>query len=148
MTTKKFLPISFLLILFFSINLFSYAQTPEYTISGKVIDDEMGVPLEYATIAITKPNDPDFITGGVTDLEGNFSISVPAGTYNIAVEFISFETKNFNNREVNSNINLGTIVLGLSSDSLDEVVVRAETTQVEVRLDKKIYNIGKDLTTA
>ncbi|WP_316928085.1 hypothetical protein [Gillisia marina] len=25
--------------------------------------------------------------------------------------------------------------------------MRAETTQVEVRLDKKIYNIGKDLTT-
>ncbi|MGA9589301.1 MAG: TonB-dependent receptor, partial [Salegentibacter sp.] len=35
-----------------------------------------------------------------------------------------------------------------SSDNLDEVVVRAETTQVEIKLDKKIYNIGKDLTTA
>ena len=29
---------------------------------------------------------------------------------------------------------------------LDEVEVRAERTQVEVRLDKKIYNIGQDIT--
>tara|TARA_R100000908_G_scaffold22431_1_gene9053 strand:+ start:8351 stop:10525 length:2175 start_codon:yes stop_codon:yes gene_type:complete len=34
----------------------------------------------------------------------------------------------------------------LDAASLDEVVVRAETTEVQVRLDKKIYNIGKDLT--
>ena len=30
---------------------------------------------------------------------------------------------------------------------MDEVVIRSETTQVDIRLDKKIYNIGKDLTT-
>src|SRR5690606_31718481 len=86
--------------------------------------------------------------GGVTDLEGNFSIAVAPGVYNIVVEYISFESKRFNNRQVNANLNLGTIELGFSAASLDEVVVRAETTEVEVRLDKKIYNIGKDLTTA
>jgi len=108
----------------------------------------MRMPLEYSTISITKPNDPNFIDGGVTDVDGNFSIPVPSGTYNIKVEFISFESKNFNNRQINSDLDLGTIELGFSSNSLDEVIVRAETTQVEVRLDKKIYNIGKDLTTA
>lgn len=34
----------------------------------------------------------------------------------------------------------------MDAASLDEVVVRAETTEVQIRLDKKIYNIGKDLT--
>ena len=148
MTIKKCLSFSFLLILIFSINFSASAQSRDYTISGKVIDDDLGVPLEYATISITKPNDADFIDGGVTDVDGNFSIPVPSGTYNIKVEFISFESKNFNNRQVNSNLDLGTIVLGFASNSLDEVLVRAETTEVEVRLDKKIYNIGKDLTTA
>lgn len=148
MSAKKFLHFSFALILFFSFtNTISAQQNQRYAISGKVIDNSMGVPLEYATISITDPNNPDFIDGGVTDIDGNFSIPVRPGTYNIKVEFISFESKNFNNRTVNSDVNLGTIELGLSSDSLDEVVVRAETTQVEVRLDKKIYNIGKDLTT-
>lgn len=146
--TTRILSISFLLIFFLSLNFSSFAQNQTYTISGKVIDDDMGVPLEYATVSITKPNDPNFIDGSVTDENGNFSIEVPEGTYNIIVEFISFEKKRFNNRRVNSDLNLGTIELGIGSDSLDEVVVVAETTQVEVRLDKKIYNIGKDLTTA
>ena len=148
MTIKKCLSFSFLLILIFSINFSASAQSRQFTISGKVIDDDLGVPLEYATISITKPNDANFIDGGVTDVDGNFSIPVSPGTYNIKVEFISFESKNFNNRQVNADVNLGTIVLGFAANSLDEVVVRAETTEVEVRLDKKIYNIGKDLTTA
>ncbi|QED36835.1 TonB-dependent receptor [Antarcticibacterium arcticum] len=148
MTTKKLLPLSILLILFFSFTFSSFSQSGKLTISGKVIDDDMGVPLEYATVSITKPSDPNFIDGGVTDLEGNFSIAVNPGTYNILVEYISFESKSFNNRQVTSNVNLGTIVLGMSAAALGEVVVVAETTEVEVRLDKKIYNIGKDLTTA
>lgn len=148
MTNKIIIPISFLLILFFSFPLETFAQSNRFNITGKVVDDEMGVPLEYATVSITKPNDPNFIDGVVTDLEGNFSIPVVPGTYNIIVEYISFESKRFNNRQINADLNLGTIVLGMSAASLDEVVVRAETTEVDVRLDKKIYNIGKDLTTA
>ena len=144
MTSKKNLLYTILAIFlgFVSVN----AQT--YQIKGKVVDDELGVPLEYATISITNTNDPNDLTGGVTDAKGNFSISVDEGNYNILVEFISYQSKKFDDREVKSDINLGTIKLGLGSESLDEVVVQAETTQVDVRLDKKIYNIGKDLTTA
>ncbi len=148
MTTKMFYPCSLLLLLFFTFHVTSYAQERNFVISGKVIDDQLAVPLEYATVSITSPDNPEFIDGGVTDIEGNFSIPVPAGTYNIVVEYISYETKRFNNRQLTANLNLGTIELGISSASLDEVVVVAETTEVEVRLDKKIYNIGKDLTTA
>jgi len=106
------------------------------------------VPLEYSTVSITSVDDPNYLNGGVTDINGNFAIEVPSGTYNIKIEFISFESKTFGKRKVDSNLDLGTIQLGFSSANLNEVVVIAETTQVEVRLDKKIYNIGKDLTTA
>ncbi|MUP45527.1 TonB-dependent receptor [Gramella sp. BOM4] len=124
------------------------AEPREYTITGKVIDDELEVPLEYATISVVNTQNPDDLTGGVTNAQGEFAIEVEEGVYNIVVEFISYESKTFNDRTVNSDLNLGTIKLGLGSENLDEVVVRAETTQVDVRLDKKIYNIGKDLTTA
>jgi len=147
MTFKKVLLFSFLLIFFISSPYSGYSQSKQFTISGKVIDDALNVPLEYATIAITRPNDPKFLDGGVTDINGEFSIKVPPGVYNITIEFISYTSQSFKNKTVESDLDLGTIKLGISSSSLDEVVVRAETTQVEVRLDKKIYNIGKDLTT-
>ena len=135
------------LLLFLFISITAFGQNVRHEVSGKVVDD-MGVPLEYATISITSTSDPSMVTGGVTDTQGNFSITVSEGTYDIVVEFISFSPQNFNNREINSDVNLGTIELGMAAADLDEVVVTAETTQVDVRLDKKIYNIGQDLTTA
>ncbi|MDT0690651.1 TonB-dependent receptor [Salegentibacter sp. F188] len=148
MTTKVLSPFGLLLIFLFTFQFQAYSQQEEFTISGKVIDNDLEVPLEYATISVINANDPQDLTGGITDIDGNFSIDVPEGTYDILVEFISYESKRFNDRTVDSNTDLGTIPLGVSSASLDEVVVRAETTQVDVRLDKKIYNIGQDLTTA
>src|SRR5690606_40162346 len=66
---RLIIPISFLLILFFSFPLDSLAQSNRFTITGKVVDDELGAPLEYATVSITKPNDPNFIDGVVRSEE-------------------------------------------------------------------------------
>ncbi|CAL66775.1 outer membrane beta-barrel family protein [Christiangramia forsetii] len=152
MTIRKIYSLSLILSILSLFVSKNYAQAPaevvKYTISGKVIDNELEVPLEYATISVENVDDPSIVNGGVTNANGEFSIEVKKGTYNILVEFISYETKEFNNRQVDTDLNLGTIKLGLGSENLDEVVVRAETTQVDIRLDKKIYNIGKDLTTA
>ncbi|MEG9326342.1 TonB-dependent receptor [Salinimicrobium catena] len=140
---------AFIFLLFSSFNLLAQqaSEMPRYTVTGKVTD-EGGIPLEYATISFQSTRNPEQLTGGITDPQGNFAIEVPRGTYNINIEFISFEPKNFANRQIISDLDMGTIVLGMAAGELDEVVVTAETTQVEVRLDKKIYNIGKDLTTA
>lgn len=121
------------------------AQT--FNVKGTVIDDQ-GIPLEMASVQIISTNNPEDIKGGVTDFDGNFSIDVEKGNYNIKVEFISFESKNIKNKQINSDVNLGQIVLTFSQQELDEITVVSETTQVDVRLDKKIYNVGKDLTTA
>ena len=147
MTIKKMSSFSLLLIFFICFSFTGHSQSKQFSITGRVMDDALNVPLEYATITITRPNDPSFLDGGVTDIDGKFNIAVPPGVYNITVEFISYTSKSFKNKTVEADLDLGTIMLGISSNSLDEVVVRAETTQVEVRLDKKIYNIGKDLTT-
>jgi outer membrane receptor for ferrienterochelin and colicins len=41
--------------------------------------------------------------------------------------------------------NLGTIFLEEDANQLNEVVVRSEKTTVEIKLDKKVYNVGTDL---
>src|SRR5690554_3370894 len=86
------------------------------------------------------------VTGGITNPDGHFSIDVPAGVYTVKFEFISYKTQTLKNQNLNKNTTLPTITLDLYAARLDEVVIRAETTEVQVRLDKKIYNIGKDLT--
>ncbi len=114
-------------------------------LTGKVIDKDTKQPLEYATIVI-KSLDGKIITGGITDAKGEFNIQIAKGTYDISIEFISFKTKQFKSKEITGNTDLGTIVLEVDAQTLNEVVVIAEKSTVEIRLDKKIYNVGKDMT--
>ncbi len=102
-------------------------------------------PLEYATVSFIDAQGKT-VTGGITDMDGHYNIKVPVGLYSIKFEFISYKSQTLPSRNLQNNITLPTIYLDLDMASLDEVVVRAETTEVQVRLDKKIYNIGKDLT--
>jgi outer membrane receptor protein involved in Fe transport len=114
-------------------------------ITGKVIDVETSQPLEYATVVL-KEIKTQKITGGITDEKGNFSIQTPKGTYDISVEFISFKTKEFVRQNMISDKNFGIIKLVVDASSLNEVVIIAEKSTVEIRLDKRIYNVGKDMT--
>lgn len=139
-------------ILFFCFSIIINAQrNPEarnsvkYTISGKVIDKDTKQPLQYATVVLTSVKSKK-VTGGLTDKDGNFNLEVNNDVYNISFEFISFKTYKLSNKTISSATNLGTISLASDSENLNEVVVIAERTTVEIRLDKKIYNVGKDLT--
>ncbi|QVY66776.1 TonB-dependent receptor [Polaribacter sp. Q13] len=124
------------------------AQRPNkesISITGKVIEANTNQPLEYATVVI-KNSKTQKISGGITDGKGNFRILTPKGTYEISIEFISFKTLKLPNQEIIANKNLGTIKLHEDSSILDEVVLVAEKSTVDIRLDKKIYNVGKDMT--
>ena len=142
---KKYFGILYLLGM-----LITYGQRPggpiKFIITGKVIDKETNQPLEYATITLKNNNRPDAIQGGITDAEGNFRIESFPGQYDIDIEFISFTTYSKNDVLIKSNLNLGTIALEINANELEEVELVGEQTQVEIRLDKRIYNVGKDIT--
>lgn len=121
-------------------------QAPEVTITGKVIDKETNEPLEYATVSFFSKRQNKIVTGGITDIKGNFKIPVPMGMYDISIEYISFKTQKISGKRLTKNENLGTVALELDMEALDAVEVIAEKTTVEIKLDKKIYNVGKDLT--
>lgn len=118
------------------------------TIKGKILDSDSGQPLEYATFVLQKADDPNQVTGGITDPSGVFEIETAPGTYNIRVEYISYKTYALNGQTYTSSTDLGPIRLAPDVAQLQEVEVVGEKTTVEVRLDKKVYNIGKDITTS
>src|SRR5690554_2823944 len=137
----------FLIILILGTTAISAQQSEkkQITVKGEILEEGTRFPLEYAIVSFIDA-DGKIVTGGITDTEGHYNIQVPAGVYTVKYEFISYKTKTLPNRNLTSNTTLPTISLDMDSASLDEVVIRAETTEVQIRLDKKIYNIGKDLT--
>lgn len=135
-----------ILFLLLSISLFAQKQKfSKITITGKIIEATTKQPLEYATLILTHKKSKK-ITGGVTDIKGNFNIEIPKGNYLIKVEFIGFKTKQLSEKKLFKNTSLGTILLSEDAEALDEVEIIAEKSTVEIRLDKKIYNVGKDMT--
>lgn len=135
-----------LFILIFALNTNLALAQNEIEITGTVLDKDVNAPLEYATIAFFSKKENKIITGGITDSKGNFKINVPIGTYDITIEYISYKTKTILNRTLQKNTDLGILGIAIDIESLDTVEVIAERTTVEIKLDKKIYNVGKDLT--
>ena len=117
-----------------------------FKVFGIVSDSETGEPLEYATISIKSKNNPEKIFGGLTDENGKFSVDVNPGLYELKIDYISFISYSNENLIIRGNTDIGNIPLVLDVSMLDEVEVRAERTQVEIRLDRKIYNVGQDIT--
>ena len=115
-------------------------------ITGNVNDSETSQPLEYATISLMNERFPDRIQGGITDAKGNFDIEIFPGKYNITIEYIGFEKITLENREIRETTSLGNFALTINSESLEEVELIGERTEVEIRLDKRVYNVGRDIT--
>ena len=120
-------------------------QNNQISITGNIIDSNTKEPLEYATVVLNNLETKQ-LSGGITDEKGNFTIKIIPGTYDISFEFISFKTIKISKKIINSSLNFGTIKLSEDSDKLDEIVIIAEKSTVEIRLDKRIYNVGKDMT--
>jgi len=118
---------------------------PQITITGKIIEAVSNEPLEYATVVL-KNNKTNKITGGITNEKGEFSITTIKGTYDITFEFISFKTVTLKSKSLTKSTNLGNIKLKEDSETLDEISIVAEKSTVDIRLDKRIYNVGKDMT--
>ena len=138
------------LIIFLFTGLNNYAQQApsnqnKVKVTGRVLEKVTKQPLEYATISITAPNETKIIAGGITNPKGEFDLSVPLGTYDIKVEFISFKATEIKGKNISADTNLGVINLSEDAAQLNEVVVRAEKSTVEIKLDKKVYNVGQDM---
>jgi outer membrane receptor protein involved in Fe transport len=138
-----------LALAFIFTSLINFAQQPapsqKVKVSGKVIEKVSKQPLEYATITFMNAKNPKALAGGITNAKGEYSIDVTPGIYDVKIEFISFKPTEIKQKSIQGNIDLGTTALAEDANQLNEVVVRAEKSTVEIKLDKKVYNVGQDM---
>lgn len=138
----KKIVILFMYLAFFITNA---QENTVYKITGKVVDKTTQQPLEYATITILDAKNNTTLEGGITDGKGNFSLEIGKGVYTIKVEFISFKSYVLKDVSITEDLNLSTLNLDEDLEALSEVEIIAEKSTVELKLDKKIFNVGKDL---
>ncbi|HLF51562.1 TonB-dependent receptor domain-containing protein [Flavobacterium sp.] len=119
------------------------------SISGKVVDKKTSEPLSYVNIVIKEDN--KVITGDITSDKGTFLIkNLTLKNYTVEIQFMGYKTitKTVSLTTDNKNVNLNTIFLEEDAIQLDGVEIVSERSTVEQKIDRKVINVGKDLTTA
>ncbi|WP_299528530.1 TonB-dependent receptor [Ulvibacterium sp.] len=120
------------------------------SVTGKVIDKLLQQPIAYAAIVIKTQDGSNDKTGGITKEDGTFEVKdLPEGDLIFEVQFIGYKTYSqqitISKRE--RKLNLGVITLEEEAEELSNVEVVGERTTIEQKIDRKVINIGKDLTT-
>ena len=123
------------------------AQDHSLTITGKVVEGSSQQPLEYATVQVLNPTTQQLITGTVTTADGTFSLKTEAPEFLLEIGFIGFISVTLSEFDLaDRTIGVGTVALAEDTETLDEVLVRGEKSQTEFKLDKRVFNVGQDLS--
>ena len=120
------------------------------TITGTVLDVTLNEPLPYVNIVIRNTSGT-ILTGGITEEDGTFKITgIPEGNSIVSIEYLGYKTvtRNISISKSNSEIDLGIIKIEEQATGLAEVEIVAEVTTIQQKIDRKVINVGKDLTTA
>lgn len=120
-------------------------------ISGKLVDNASGKPMEYGNISVFSLRDSSLAGGAISDAKGFFIVDkLKPGPYKIKIDFIGYEriTTTAKVNPQTPSVNIGTIKLKPASTQLGEVVVSTEKPLVEFSLDKKVINVDKNIVTS
>lgn len=131
-------------LLFVSTAVFSQKSL----VKGVIVDKNTTQPLTYATLSLFAQADSSLVDGSITDEDGVFSLEVAPGHYYALISFVSYRQHTVSDihvTEKSKTVDLGIIAVLPDATMLDEVEVRAERSVMQMSLDKRVFNVGKDL---
>lgn len=138
------------LILIFSLSARSQRPPTESgVVTGRVLEKETGSAVPYAYVLLMDSLHQKMVTGVISDSSGNFQFGkVSSGSYYLEVRFVGYETirsRNFTIDRKNTSIDLGQILLPFSAALMEEVTISGERNMMITRIDRKVFNVEKDL---
>jgi ferric enterobactin receptor len=150
----------FCLIFFLLFSVSAFAQFPTVSgmwgqgpsvvgkVTGTVIDLKTKMPVEFATVSISKAG--KIINGTITDSKGNFKLeNLASGRYVVNLSFVGYELISLDSvitTPEKPDINLGKIYFSPTATALKAFEVEADAAVFENRIDRLVYNAEKDIT--
>lgn len=129
------------------VHLCLMGQNNAVIVQGTVKDQANNLPIPYATVMVNDKATDQMIAGSATEENGTFSVKTNTSNIVIEISFMGYETKTISDISiVNNQVNLGTIILNENSQVLDEIKVVGEKSTMEFDLDKRVFNVGNDIS--
>ena len=117
---------------------------------GKILDATTKEPVEFASVALLWFDKDSAVAGCLVKTNGDFSLdNLAFGAFRLRISFIGYKTieqKMFINMQ-NIDKDLGNIMLAPDESLLKDVVVTEDKATVQMSIDRKIYNVDKDIST-
>ena len=127
------------------------AQSGKTWLQGRLVGKDASDPLPFATLALYTAADSAMAGNALTEDDGSFGLSIARGTYYAVFKYVGYEEKTIPDIRIaggRDTVRLGEVVMESDALVLEEVQVRAERSQLELKLDRRVFNVGKDLTNA
>ncbi len=134
---------SVLILLFLSLHSFSQNDA---TISGRIFDSQTNEVLPFVSVTLIKGTVIE--NGAISGQDGRFLFSgIPEGDYTVKCSFVGYSAVELPLLvgELNSNFDLGRIILSPVNQELDEITVAAKREIISSDLDKKTFNIHDNI---
>jgi outer membrane receptor protein involved in Fe transport len=139
--------IATLFLLSFYPAFFCFAQAPKFTVNGQVKEHAAKADIPFVTIIITDAEGKNLVSG-MADEKGRFTLAFSGGNKpSIQFSFMGYAklVKTLTFEDGKTVINLGTVLMDPDPTLLKEVSVTAEKSAISLKLDKKVFEVGKDI---
>ncbi len=118
-------------------------------ISGKVVDAITRKSLESVNVYLCRASDSSLVTGATTGRSGRFSIAgISIGSYFLRFSLLSYDQRILSHIRLEpqlQSLDIGTVELTEKPVSLNEVVTTGEKSLIIQDIDRKVYNVDKDI---
>ena len=123
--------------------------TAEITYTGKIVDVKTGEAIDFANVSIYEVDSKALITGTDTDNGGLFELTSSERNVFLQVSYVGYTTLTVEEYQIDGNVaSFGNIGIREQGELLEEVVVRGERSTTEFKTDRRVFNVGTDLTSS
>ncbi len=116
---------------------------------GKVLDAGTRKPVEFAPVQLVRMPKDSIVNGALTEENGDFLLEkLPMGNFKLRVSFMGYTRLELDVRITPDAVeqDLGNLMLEPDTKVLKEAEVTGERSQAVLLVDRRVYNVEKDLS--
>ena len=124
-----------------------FGQKGALRIVGTIQEAQSNAPIEFATVVVKSNSTEKILTGTTSGTNGMFEVATDSTDIFVEVSFIGYTAKALRDLDTSQGkLDLGVISLTADDQLLDEITVVGEKSKMQFELDKRVFNVGKDIS--
>ncbi|MCB0763205.1 MAG: outer membrane beta-barrel protein [Flavobacteriales bacterium] len=146
----KYLILLFLVFLTARVAAQRFPSAANGKVYGKVLDASTGKPAEFATVSIFSSRTDSVLGGSMVRANGDFAIGgLPMGPLRVKISFIGYVPieRTVTLTPDRAELDLGDLELRTDVELLQEAQVVGEKSTMTMQVDRRVFNVEKDLST-